>query len=200
MQCSADGTWSATIGPVEPGFHDHWLLVDGVQANDLSSEVSDGAANRAVGRCPPRRWISMEPETSRMATSGSTGTARRRPACAGFTFTRLPATTPVRRSAIRCCTCNTEPVRANAVGPRRARQLHPRQPHRGRQGEADDRRDGSGYAVEVWHYAGRRCPRNEAFGDVVIRDLIPEIDKSYRTRPDRAQTALAGSSTVAARR
>src|SRR5215510_10912534 len=32
MARAEDGTWSATIGPVAPGFHYYWLLVDGVPA------------------------------------------------------------------------------------------------------------------------------------------------------------------------
>jgi enterochelin esterase family protein len=36
--------------------------------------------------------------------------------------------------------------------------------------------------------------RNEAFGDVVIQDLIPMIDATYRTRPDSAHRAIAGLS------
>jgi enterochelin esterase family protein len=33
-----------------------------------------------------------------------------------------------------------------------------------------------------------------AFADVVIRDLIPAVDASYRTRPDREHRAMAGLS------
>src|SRR3990170_2193892 len=30
MTRSAEGVWAATIGPVQPGFHYYWFLVDGV--------------------------------------------------------------------------------------------------------------------------------------------------------------------------
>jgi hypothetical protein len=42
MSRAEDGTWTATIGPVAPGFHYYWLLVDGVPANDPGSETFFG--------------------------------------------------------------------------------------------------------------------------------------------------------------
>jgi enterochelin esterase family protein len=33
-----------------------------------------------------------------------------------------------------------------------------------------------------------------SFEDVVLKDLIPEIDRAYRTQPDRARRAIAGLS------
>jgi enterochelin esterase-like enzyme len=36
--------------------------------------------------------------------------------------------------------------------------------------------------------------RNEAFGDMVVNDLIPMIDATYRTIPDRTHRAIAGLS------
>jgi enterochelin esterase family protein len=52
----------------------------------------------------------------------------------------------------------------------------------------------NGYASAAGATPAPGARGNEAFGDVVIRDLIPEIDKSYRTRPDRASRAIAGLS------
>jgi enterochelin esterase family protein len=40
-------------------------------------------------------------------------------------------------------------------------------------------------------YAGKA---NELFGQVLLEDLIPEIDRHYRTRTDRKHRALAGLS------
>ncbi len=46
--------------------------------------------------------------------------------------------------------------------------------------------------------AGAAAPggnrRNEAFGEVVVNDLIPMIDAGYRTMPDRMHRAIAGLS------
>ena len=33
-----DGVWSVTVGPVVPGFHYYWYVVDGVEVSDPSSE------------------------------------------------------------------------------------------------------------------------------------------------------------------
>ncbi len=40
----------------------------------------------------------------------------------------------------------------------------------------------------------RQYHRNQAFADVVMQELIPEIDKAYRTIPDRNHRAIAGLS------
>ena len=42
MQRGADGAWSVTTPPAVPGLHYYWLLVDGVPANDPSSETFFG--------------------------------------------------------------------------------------------------------------------------------------------------------------
>jgi enterochelin esterase-like enzyme len=41
---------------------------------------------------------------------------------------------------------------------------------------------------------GRPARPNEAFGEVVVSDLIPMIDSHYRTRADRTHRAIAGLS------
>src|SRR3954447_14021400 len=47
MTKADDGTWSATIGPVAPGFHYYWFLVDGVPANDPAGETYFGWAKQS---------------------------------------------------------------------------------------------------------------------------------------------------------
>jgi enterochelin esterase family protein len=49
-----------------------------------------------------------------------------------------------------------------------------------------------GYAVKAGQAAGGRG--NEAFGELVLRDLVPMIDSSYRTLADRHNRAIAGLS------
>ena len=94
-----------------------------------------------------------------------------------------------------------------------ARGLHPGQPDRREEGEADDRRHGAGLcppARRPGPAAGRRRgrprpgqnppPRPDfsrmfsAFEDVMVKDLIPMIDATYRTIPDRENRAMAGLS------
>lgn len=42
MQRSDDGTWLVTIPPAVPGFHYYWLVIDGVAVNDPGSETFFG--------------------------------------------------------------------------------------------------------------------------------------------------------------
>jgi enterochelin esterase-like enzyme len=41
---------------------------------------------------------------------------------------------------------------------------------------------------------GAGARRNEAFGELVIQDLVPMVDATYRTVPDRTHRAIAGLS------
>jgi enterochelin esterase family protein len=34
-----DGAWSVTVGPVVPGFHYYWYVVDGIEVSDPSSRL-----------------------------------------------------------------------------------------------------------------------------------------------------------------
>jgi hypothetical protein len=53
----------------------------------------------------------------------------------------------------------------------------------------------NGYASKAGVTPPEGARGNEAFGEVVMKDLIPGIDKSYRTKPERAHRAIAGLST-----
>ena len=84
--------------------------------------------------------------------------------------------------------------------------LHPRQPDRGEQSEADDRRDagrsrqrrrrgarrtGSSRrrAGDAWHRGGP-----DPFANDFLADLLPYIEKNYRVLTDRQSRAIAGLS------
>jgi enterochelin esterase-like enzyme len=49
MARGADGVWTVTIPPVVPGFHYYWFLVDGAIVNDPSSETFFGWARQSSG-------------------------------------------------------------------------------------------------------------------------------------------------------
>jgi enterochelin esterase family protein len=49
MERGEDGTWSVTVPPQVPGFHYYYLVVDGVQANDPSSESFYGVGRESSG-------------------------------------------------------------------------------------------------------------------------------------------------------
>ena len=44
-----DGAWTLTIPPAVPGFHYYWFLIDGVQANDPSSDTFFGYGRPTSG-------------------------------------------------------------------------------------------------------------------------------------------------------
>jgi enterochelin esterase family protein len=49
LERSDDGTWTITIPPVVPGFHYYWLVVDGVPVNDPGSETFFGYGKPTSG-------------------------------------------------------------------------------------------------------------------------------------------------------
>src|SRR5579884_4230070 len=49
MTRDAEGVWSVTTGPLVPGFHYYWFLVDGVQVNDPGSETFMGYGKETSG-------------------------------------------------------------------------------------------------------------------------------------------------------
>ncbi len=49
MERDAEGVWTVTTPPVVPGFHYYWLLVDGMQVNDPSSQTYFGYGRPTSG-------------------------------------------------------------------------------------------------------------------------------------------------------
>ena len=107
--------------------------------------------------------------------------------------------------SIRSSTCCTAPATSTIVDVGRPRRLHPRQPDRVGQGEADDRRDAGrarqrrrrgarcararGGAGESRHWAGP-----DPFVTDFVNDLMPYVEKNYRVLTDRQNRAIAGLS------
>lgn len=53
----ADGNWTATSEPQVPGFHYYWLVVDGVQVNDPGSETYYGTGKQTSGIEIPEKGV-----------------------------------------------------------------------------------------------------------------------------------------------
>src|SRR5262249_29475645 len=51
------GVWNLTIGPVVPGFHYYWFLVDGFASNDAGSETYFGWAKETSGIEVPEKGV-----------------------------------------------------------------------------------------------------------------------------------------------
>jgi len=198
MQRSADGTWSTTVGPVQPGFHYYWLLVDGVPVNDPSSETYFGWGRQSSGLEVPDPALDFYD-----AKDVPHGDVR-------IHWYRASTTGQMRRIYV------YTPPGYDADSKRRYPVLYLQhgagESERGwtAQGRANFILDNlitarkaqpmiivmeNGYASKPGASPAAGPFRgNEGFGEVVTKDLIPEIDRSYRTRPDRAHRAVAGLS------
>jgi enterochelin esterase family protein len=205
MKKGADGVWSVTTPPAVPGFHYYWFLLDGVQVNDPAAttyfgygketgglEVPDAGADFYTVREVPHGEV-----REKWYFSKTTGDWRR-----AMVYTPPGYDKPADKRY---------PVLflQHGAGENETGWT--------RQGKAQFILDNliaagkavpmivvmdRGYATRVGTAAGKTpdvMPQNlqaafSAFEDVVIRDLIPTIDASYRTMPDRAHRAVAGLS------
>jgi enterochelin esterase family protein len=197
MARSEDGVWTATIGPVLPGFHYYWFLVDGVPCNDPSSETFFGWSKQSSGvevpdpaldfydaKDVPHGDVRMHWYRSRI-----TGLVRR-----AFVYTPpgYDADAKTRYPVLYLQHGSGESERGwtaqgranfildNLIAAGKARPMIVVMEN--------------GYATRAGAAPGPGARGNEAFGEVVVNDLIPEIDRAYRTLADRAHRAIAGLS------
>lgn len=206
MTRSADGVWRVTLPPVVPGFHYYWFILDGVAVSDPTSQTYFGYGKEVSGLEVP------DPEGSFYALkavphgqvrekwywSRVTGAWRR-----AFVYTPPGYdANPAQRYPLL--------ILQHGYGEDETGWT--------RQGKAQfilDNLIAAGRAkpmivVMDRGYANKTgapsfalsddTPVKEigiafaAFEDVILRDLIPTIDASYRTIPDREHRAMAGLS------
>jgi enterochelin esterase-like enzyme len=191
MMRSEDGTWSVTTPPVRPGFHYYQLIVDGQPMNDPSSETYFGWAQPTSGLevpDPALDFYDLKPIPHgevrvHLYRSGTTGQFRQ-----AYVYTPPDYETSTKERF---------PVLYLQHGSGES--------ERGwtQQGKANlilDNLIAAGKArpmiiVMEKGYAAKPGGDNaKAFHDLVIRDLIPEIDRSYRTLADGNHRAIAGLS------
>lgn len=187
MTRSSEGVWTATIGPVQPGFHYYWFLVDGVAMNDPNSETYFGWARQTSGIDVPDGALDFyEPKD---VPHGDVRMHWYRSKVTGLMRRAFVYTPPEYDTASR----TRYPVLYLQHGSGESERGWVAQ---GRANFILDNLIAAGKAkpmivVMENGYAGRG---NEAFGDVVIQDLIPEIDRAFRTSSDRMNRAVAGLS------
>ncbi len=206
MRKNADGIWGVTIPPAVPGFHYYWFVVDGVQVNDASSESFFGYGKETSGVEVPEAGadyyaIADVPHgevREKWYLSKTTGEWRRAfvytpPGYDENPRTRYPMLI-LQHGAGENETGWTRQGRAqfildNLIAAGKARPMI----------VVMDR----GYAARMGTQAteiGPGAPLGNAkvafstFEDVIVHDLIPTIDASYRTIPDREHRAMAGLS------
>jgi enterochelin esterase-like enzyme len=189
------GFWTVTTPPALPGFHYYWFLVDGFQTNDPASETYFGWGRETSAvevpdkvdfygtRDVPHGEVRVRPYFSK-----TTGQWRQAYIYTPPDYDRNPAARyPVlylQHGAGESERGWTAQGRANFILDNliAARSAQPMI-----------------VAMENGMVAARpgatgNPPGNQAFGEVVIDDLIPMVDATYRTRTDREHRAIAGLS------
>ena len=206
MSKDAEGRWSATTPPAVPGFHYYWFVLDGVPVNDPSSESYFGYGKETSGVEVP------DPGANYYAiTKAAHGEVRAK--------WYLSKTTGEWRRAL-VYTPPDYDAKPRSRYPVLILQHGSGENETGwtRQGKAQFILDNliaagkaapmivvmdRGYATRVGTPAVKfgpdaplenAKPAFSAFEDVLIRDLIPMIDASYRTISDREHRAMAGLS------
>lgn len=197
MTRDAAGAWTTTIGPVQPGFHYYWFLVDGVPASDPASKAFAGWAKESSGIDVPDPALDFyEPKPVPHGNvqlhwyhSRITGQLRR-----AFVYTPPGyGSNPRERYPVLYLQHGSGEAESSWT----------------LQGRANFILDNllaekktvpmivvmeQGYAVRAGAPPAPNQRGNEAFGEVLTQETIPEIDRAFRTRPTREHRALAGLS------
>ncbi len=210
-QKGEDGFWTATTDPQVPGFHYYWLVIDGVQVNDPGSETFYGTGKETSGIDIPEKGVDFY-----LAKDVPHGEVRERWYHSATTqdWRRAFVYTPPGYDADR----NTRyPVLYLQHGAGEDERGWSNQGHVAfildnlvaekkakpmivvmERGYA--RRPGDAPPAAPGQPPGPGVNRFGAFEDVMVKDLIPMIDATYRTIPDREHRAMAGLSMGGARR
>jgi enterochelin esterase family protein len=201
MSRDEKGLWSITLPAVVPGFHYYWFLVDGLAVNDPGSDTFFGWGRQTSGIEVPEtgadyyeaRNVPHGDVRQRLYESKVTGAWRRAyvytpPDYDANIKTRYPVLY-LQHGAGENATGWTKQGRANLIldnliAAGKAKPMI----------VVMD----TGYATKpgatpVQGATGAPQVPN-AFEDVVVTDLIPTIDASYRTLADRNNRAMAGLS------
>jgi len=201
MQRDAAGVWSVTTPPAVPGFHYYWLLVDGVAVNDPASETYFGYGKPTSGVEVPEPGVDFY-----SPLDVPHGEVR-------IHWYRAQITGGLRRACV-----YTPPIYDTARDERYPvlyLQHGAGEDERGwtAQGRLNFILDNliavrqavpmivvmeSGYAME-WKAGGPPGPEflkqmGAAFEAMLLRDLIPMVDATYRTIADCEHRAIAGLS------
>jgi enterochelin esterase-like enzyme len=206
MTKGSDGTWSVTIAPPVPGFHYYWFVLDGVSVNDPGSETYFGYSRETSGIEIPEagadfyaiRDVPHGEVREKWYLSRTTGAWRRAlvytpPGYDSSAGRRYPVLI-LQHGMGEDETGWTRQGKAqfildNLIAAGRARPMIVVM-DRGYAPKAGT----SPYALTVNSTLGEIQTAFSAFSDVVIRELIPAIDASYRTIADRNHRAMAGLS------
>jgi enterochelin esterase-like enzyme len=203
MQRDDQGVWTVTIPPAIPGFHYYWLLVDGFACNDPATQTFFGWNKECSGIDVPDRTLDFYdikdvPHGEVRAHwyySKTTAMWRRAMVYTPPDYDKDPqARYPVLHlqhgmgEDERGWTAQGRAnfILDNLIAGKKAQPMIVVMEN----GMVAPRAGGSPTAIKP----GANSRRNEAFGELVVNDLIPMMDATYRTIPDRTHRAIAGLS------
>jgi enterochelin esterase family protein len=190
-----DGVWTGAGDPAEPGFYYYELLVDGVAVNDPGSQTYFGWGRETSGLdIPGPLYDFSEPKAvphgelrTRVYDSKVTGTVRR---ALVYTPPGYDRNASVRYPVLYLQHGSGESERSWAQQGRAPFILD--NLIAGKKAEEMIIVMDLGYATKAGAAPGARG--NEAFEELVVNDLVPMIDATYRTKADRESRAIAGLS------
>ena len=206
MTKGPDGIWSVTTPPSVPGFHYYWFVLNGVAVNDPASETFFGYGKETSGIEVPEsgtdfyaiRNVAHGEVRARWYLSKTTGEWRRAmvytpPGYDEHSTTRYPVLI-LQHGSGEDETGWTHQGRAQfildnliAAGKARPMIVVMERGYAQRAGTLPSTGGSSAWLQDL-HDAFT------SFEDVVVHDLVPMIDASYRTIPDREHRAMAGLS------
>src|SRR5579871_2816479 len=207
------GFWTATTEPLVPGFHYYRVFVDGAEVNDPSSETFFGTGKDTSGIDVPEKGVDYyQPKDvphgevrERWYHSKATQSWRR-----AFVYTPpgYDANRDTRYPVLYLQHGGGEDERGwpnqghvafimdNLIAERKARPMLVVM----ERGYAQRPGEPAAPAAPPRPAAGQPAPPRDlgrmfgAFEEVMVNDLIPLIDATYRTTPDRDHRAMAGLS------
>lgn len=200
MQRDDKGVWTATIGPVVPGFHYYWLQVDGFACNDPATQTFFGWSKECSGIDVPDKTLDFYDLKDvphgevRAHWYYSQVTAMWRKAMV-YTPPDYDKDTQIRYPVLYLQHGMGENERGWTAQGRANFILDNLIAAKKAQPMIIVMENGMvAPKVGASSAAGGSSRRNEAFGELVVNDLIPMIDAAYRTTPDRTRRAIAGLS------
>ena len=192
-----NGVWTVTIPPAVPGFHYYWFSVDGFASNDPATFTYFGWNKECSGIEVPDKTLDFYDVKdvphgdvrARWYYSKTTAAWRR---AYVYTPPQYDKSPKVRYPVLYLQHGSGESERGWTAQGRANFILDNLIAARKAQPMIIVMENGMVAAKAGAPPSGAR--RNDAFGEVVVNDLIPMIDATYRTMPDRAHRAIAGLS------
>jgi enterochelin esterase-like enzyme len=197
MTRGEDGGWSVTTDPVRPGFQYYELIIDGYHTTDPSSETYFGWGQQTSGLEVPDPSLDFYDEKDVphgevcicWYRSGVTGAFRR---AYVYTPPDYDTNSETRYPVLYLQHGAGESERGwtwqgkanlildNLIAAKRAKPMILVMDN--------------GYAVKQGAPPAQGARGNEAFEELVVKDLVPMIDRKFRTIADRGHRAIAGLS------